>query len=114
MLNALTNSVRIGNKYPCEVVLYDAEKRFDSLLAKDCLNDIYEAGCDDDKPVPLQLGTENASVAIKSSQGITKIGSITNIFMQGGVFGSLFAQPHLTSLSRKLIAGQNCCIYTRG
>ena len=72
VVNAITNSVIRGNEEACEIGVYDAEKCFDSLWTEDCINDLYEAGCHDDKLVLLHLGTNNANVAIKTSQGITR------------------------------------------
>ena len=69
VVNAITNSIIRGNEEPCELGIYDAEKCFDSLWSQDCLNDLYEAGCIDDKLVLLQLRTLNANVAKKTSHG---------------------------------------------
>ena len=49
VLNAITNSVTRGKEEACEISVYDAEKCFDSLWAQDCINDMYDAGCRDDK-----------------------------------------------------------------
>ena len=102
VLNAVTNSVKRGNEEACEVVIYDAEKCFDSLWAQDCLNDLYDAGCVDDKLVLLKLGTRNANVAIKTFQGITQRVNIQNIIMQGGVFGSLQCTTSIDKLAKEV------------
>ena len=72
VLNAITNSIKRGHEEACEVAVYDTEKRFDSLLSEDCINELYNAGCDNDKLALLRCGTRNANVAVKTSQGITK------------------------------------------
>ena len=86
VLNAITNSITKGNEKACEVGVYDVDKCFDSLWAQDCTNDLYDAGCDDDKLVLLHLGTLNANVAMKTTHGITRRINIGNVIMQGGVF----------------------------
>ena len=102
VLNAVTNSVTRGSEGACEVGVYDAEKCFDSLWAQDCINDMYNAGCTDDKPVLLYQGTQNANIAVKTSYGISERESITNLIMQGGVFGSLMCTTSMDSLAKEV------------
>ena len=89
-----------GDEEPCELGVYDAEKCFDSLRTQDCINDLYEAGCYDDKLVLLQLGTNNANVAIKTSQRLTRRVNIQNIIMQGGVFGKIMCTTSMEKLAK--------------
>ena len=49
VVNAIVNSIIEGNEDPCDLVVYDAEKCFDSLWNEDCMNDMFDNGCDDDK-----------------------------------------------------------------
>ena len=69
VLNAVTNLIIRGKQEACEIGVYNTEKCFDSLWAQDCKNDLYEAGCTDDKLFLLHQGTLNASVAVKTSGG---------------------------------------------
>ena len=55
-----------------------------------------------DKLVLLQLGTQNANVAIKTSYGITDRVNISNIIMQGGVFGSLQCTTSIDKLAKEV------------
>ena len=102
VLNAVTNSVTRGKEDPCEIGIYDAEKCFDSLWAEDCINDLFEAGCNDDKLVLLHLGTQNANIAIKTPHGLTKREIIQNIIMQGGVFGPLQCTTSMDKLAKEV------------
>ena len=69
-------------------------KCFNSLWAQDNSNDIYEAGCDDDKLLLLHLGNKNENIAIKTSHEITKITNIENVIMQGEYLGVYSAPNH--------------------
>jgi len=89
VLNAVLNSVTKGNEKACELGVYDLEKAFDSLWAQECINDLYDAGCTDDKLVLMHLENQNAQVAMKTSAGITERESIGNMIMQGTVTGGL-------------------------
>ena len=50
VLNAVTNSVVKGNPQPIDMQLYDVEKCFDALWMEECINDIFDAGLDNDIP----------------------------------------------------------------
>ena len=114
VLNAITNSIKRGHEEACEVVVYDAEKCFDSLWSEDCTNELYNAGCDNVKLALLHCGTRNANVAIKTSQGITKRINITNIIMQGGVFGSLQCTASIDSLAKEVYSRKELIYIYKG
>ena len=50
------------------------------------INDMYEAGLQNNKLNILYLMNQNANVAIKTTSGMTKRTSMTNIIMQGSLF----------------------------
>ena len=55
MLNAITNSVINGNEESVDIQIFDIEKCFDALWVEECVNDLFEAGLDNDKLVLLYL-----------------------------------------------------------
>ena len=90
VLNAVMNSIKKGKEDPVDIQVFDIEKCFDALWLQECINDIYEAGLQNDK-LPLHfIENANAKVAIKTSLGVSKRFDIKNIVMQGSVWGSLF------------------------
>ena len=66
VLNAITNSVVNGNESPIDIQMFDIYKCFDSLWVEECVNDIFEAGLDNDKLPLLYLENQNANIAIKT------------------------------------------------
>ena len=76
------------------------EKCFDALWAQECINTLYEYGLDNDKLVLLYEETKYAQIAIKTSIGITERVNITNLIMQGTVFGSLICTAVMDKLAR--------------
>ena len=100
VLNAVINSVTKGSTEPCDIGVYDIEKAFDSLWAQECINDLFDAGCRDDKLALIQLGTRNAQVAINISEGLTKRTNISNIIMQGTVSGGLMFTTSIDKLTQ--------------
>jgi hypothetical protein len=87
VVNAITNSVVNGNEDPVDIQVFDVEKCVDALWVEECINDIFEAGLDNDKLVLLFLENQNANIAIKTPGGKSARITITNIIMQGTVWG---------------------------
>jgi hypothetical protein len=52
VLNAVLNSVVNGKEEPIDVQVYDIGKCFDALWVEECINDLYDAGFNNDK-LPL-------------------------------------------------------------
>ena len=100
VLNAIINSVTSGNAKACDISVHDVEKCFDALWAQECINTLYEYGLDNDKLVLLYEETKYAQIAIKTSIGITERVNITNLIMQGTVFGSLICIAVMDKLAR--------------
>ena len=48
-LHVIMNSIKSGGEEACDIGLYDVMKCFDSLWAQECINDLWDAGCSDDK-----------------------------------------------------------------
>ena len=71
VMYAIMNSIKSGGEEACDIAVYDVIKCFDSLWAQECINDLWDAGCRDDKLKLLALGNKNASVAIQTPGGIT-------------------------------------------
>ena len=109
VLNAVTNSVIKGKEEPVDVQLFDVEKCFDALWMEECINDIYEAGVDNDKLNLLFLEKQNAKVSVKTSKGLSKRISIRNIVMQGSVWGSLFCTTTMDKLGQLAYMRMKVC-----
>ena len=81
-----------------------------TLWNQECINDLWDAGCKNDKLHLLALGNQSASVAIKTSEGITKRFNISNAIMQGTVNSGLFCTCSMDKLA-KLVYGDKSLIY---
>ena len=100
VLNAITNSVVNGNEEPVDIEVFDVEKCFDALWVEECINDIFEAGLENDKLVILFLENQNEQIAIKTPSGKSQRISIRNIIMQGTVWGSLLCTASMDKLGQ--------------
>ena len=70
-----------GSKEAIDIAIYNVEKCFDALWLEECINDIYEAGLQNDKLNLLYIMSKTALVAIKTPSGTTKRVTLNNIVM---------------------------------
>ena len=89
VLNAIMNSIKKNNQKAIDCQIYDIEKCFDSLWLHEVINSLFEAGLKNDKLPLLFLENNNAQVAVKVNDRISKRVSIHNIIMQGSIWGGL-------------------------
>ena len=110
VLNAVTNSVVKGNAEPIDIQLYDVEKFFDALWMEECINDIFDAGLDNDKLSLLFLENQNAKVAIKTAKGLSE-----RILSCKDPSGEVYSVPPLwTNWANWLMKMKAYCISTKG
>ena len=102
VVNAINNSVVYGKEDPVDIQVVDVEKCVDALWVEECINNIFEAGLDNDKLVLLFLENQNANIAIKTPGGKSSRTSIKNIIMQGTVWGSLLCTATMDKLGQMI------------
>ena len=105
VVNAVLNSIKRGSEEAVDLCTYDVEKCFDALWTYECVNDLYESGLKNDKLTLLFKMNQSAQVAIKTAHGITQRVNISNVIMQGTVWGSLFCATTMDKLAK--LAYQN-------
>ena len=113
-MNAIINSVIKGKEEPVDIQLFDVEKCFDSLWVEECINDAFEAGLDNDKLPLLFLENQNAECAVKINNRISRRRSISNIIMQGTVFGSLLCTTTMDQLGKLCYQDENLLYKYKG
>ena len=101
ILNAVMNSLK-GFEKAVDFQVYDIEKCFDSLWLHEVVNSLFEAGFQNDKLPLLFLENNNAYVAVKIQDRISKRVSIKNIIMQGSIWGSLFCVVLMEKLGKQM------------
>ena len=112
--NAIMNFVIKGKEEAVDIQVYDVDKCFDSLWLQECINDIYEAGLQNDKLPLLFLENCNAKVAVKTSHGISSRVDIKNIIMQGSVWGSLFCTATMDKLGQLAYENEQLIYWYKG
>ena len=114
VLNAIINSINKGNEDPVDVQVYDVEKCFDSLWLHEVVNSLFEAGFQNDKLPLLFMENSIAQVAVKSSGGISNQVSISNIIMQGSVWGSMCCVALMDKLGQLVYSKPDLLFYYKG
>ena len=108
------NATKQNNKEALDINVYDVYKCFESLWLSDCINDLYDAGLKNDKLVLLYESNRNANIAIQTSSGTTDRFSISNIVMQGTVWGGLKCTTTMDGLPKQILQDAQSMYKYRG
>jgi hypothetical protein len=114
VLNAVMNDTINGSKEEVDIAIYDVDKCFDSLWLEECINDVYEAGLQNDKLNLLYLMNENAMVAIKTPYGTTDRINMKKIVMKGTVWGSLLCTATMDKLGKQKYSSEELLFKYKG
>ena len=87
-----------GKMNGIDIQLYDIIKCFDKLWLEETLNDLYEAGLDNENIVLLYKLNKNNSISVKTPYGLTERFNVENIIMQGTVFGPIACTASISKL----------------
>ena len=86
MISDVLSSV---NKAPIDLTVMDYRQMFDAEEVFISLNALYEAGVQDDLFALINESNKETVICVKTPNGTTKSGIITNKIMQGDVLGPL-------------------------
>ena len=111
VLNAITNLASKGKGKLCDIAAYDIEKCFDAMWAQETINDMWDAGCRDNKLSILHMENQSAQVVVKTAAGKSDPVVISNFIMQGGVMGGLFCTNSMDKLGKIVYEDENL-LYT--
>ena len=104
MLNGIICDILSSKKKsPVDIQIFDYKQCFDSLWLKDCLNDIYTGGLNDDKLALLYNINNNVKVAVKTPVGKTDHGNIENAIIQGDVFAPILCSRQVDTIGKECI-----------
>ena len=101
VVNSILNDVMKKKIEGIDIQIFDIAKCFDKLWAKECLNDLYENGFVNDKLPLLYHENVDAQIAVKTASGITRRTNISDIVMQGTVWGSLMCTSTMDNLGKE-------------
>jgi hypothetical protein len=102
VLNAIMNAVNEGNEEAVDAQVYDIKECFDSLWLNEVINDLYDAGLDNDMLPLIFHESKTAAIAVKTSGGISRRITTHNIIMQGTVWAGLCCTVLMDKLGQLL------------
>ena len=103
IVNGIISDVLSSKKnIPIDIGIYDYRQCFDSLWLKECMNDLYTAGLDDDRFALLYNINSDVNISVKTPVGKTERQNIQNVITQGDVFGPIFCSKQVDTF------GQEC------
>ena len=91
------------SKKPIDIMVLDYKQMFDSECLFECMNDVYEAGVDDDYFVMMYEANRENFVAVKTPSGITRREPFYEIVMQGDVLAPLISSLQVDTMGKECI-----------
>ena len=88
VIYSIIHSVKRKEGNPIDIQMIDIRKCFDTLWLEECINNLFEAGIQDDILAMIFEGNSKNEVAVQTPVGITERIPIERIVMQGGVLGA--------------------------
>jgi hypothetical protein len=107
VIGAITNSVRNAHYAPIQVQVMDAIKCFDKLWLQACINSLFEAGIDNEYLNLLYIENRNANIAVKINNQLSTRISVSDVVMQGSVWGSLKCTTTLDTMNKTAMSDKS-------
>ena len=104
VVNSIIHDVlkRKSNK-PIDVMVLDYKQMFDSECLYECMNDVYEAGVEDDTFVLMSEANRRSLVAVKTPHGISRRELFEDIVMQGDVLAPLISSLQVDTMGKECL-----------
>ena len=106
-MNGIITNVVNGKAKDVDIKIWDNSKMFDSMFFKETLNDLYDAGVEDDKVALWYESNKKCDIAIRTPYGLTPRKQINEVIMQGWVFGGLEASLQIDLLGKYCMQNGN-------
>ena len=103
VLNSVINDVLQNRKKPIDIEILDYKQCFDSMWMEECLNDLWEAGIQDDHLALIYEINKNIDVAVKTPFGLTERKQVERVVMQGEVYGPLCCSVQVDTFGKECI-----------
>ena len=102
VLNGIINEA-IQTGKAIDILIYDYRQCFDTLWLDECINDLFDAGIQDDKLALIYEANKVNNVAVKTPFGLIKRETIKKIVLQGEVFGPLQCSVQVDTFGKECL-----------
>ena len=89
IVNGVINEVIQDKQKSLDIQIMDYKQCFDSMWLEDTINDLYEAGIEDDNLALIYKSNETNQIAVKTPSGMSERVEINRLVLQGEIFGPL-------------------------
>ena len=91
----------LKEKLEVDMSLYDLAKCFNSMWYEETMNDLWDAGVQDDKFAVIAKMNEKCNIAVKTPVGISERFELNKIEMQGTKFSNLKCSVQIDSFGKE-------------
>ena len=91
------------SKEPIDIMVLDYKQMFDSECLFECMNDLFEAGVDDDMFALVYEANRENFVAVNTPHGISKRETVKEIVMQGDVLAPLISSLQVDTIGKECL-----------
>ena len=91
------------SKEPIDIMILDYKQMFDSECLFECLNDLYEAGVDDDIFALIYESNRENYVAVQTPNGLSRREAFKEIVMQGDVLAPLISSLQVDTIGKECL-----------
>ena len=90
-------------KEPIDIMVLDFKQMFDSECFFECLNDVFEAGVNDDYFPLIYEANKEAFVAVQTPSGLSERVKISELVMQGDVMAPLISSLLVDTMGKECL-----------
>ena len=91
------------SKEPVDIMVLDYKQMFDSECLFECMNDLYEAGVDDDIFNLVYEANRKNYVAIQTPSGLSRRDTFNEIVMQGDVLAPIISSLQVDTIGKECL-----------
>ena len=88
---------------PIDLMVLDYKQMFDSECLYECMNDLYEAGVQDDILSLIYESNRKSFVAVQTPHGLSERESFENLVMQGDVLSPLISSLQVDTIGKECL-----------
>ena len=104
VINGIITDILNTKGKAVDIQILDYKQCFDAMWLEETLNDLYEAGVQDDQLAILYEANKTVDVSVKTPHGLTKREAIQKIILQGDVFGPIECSVTVDTYGKEALA----------
>ena len=96
---------------PIDIMVLDYKQMFDSECLFECMNDVFEAGVDDDYFCLMYEANKENFVAVQTPNGLSRREPFNEIVMQGDVLAPLISSLQVDTMGKECLVEEKHLFY---